>query len=91
MRRPWDRHPPWAHWSFFAIWVIAGTLGPIALLVSLLSGPRSNWWIGVSLCVIWALDLAIDWLLVRRRQRRDPSWQPWQPPRWKSLTGPTGN
>jgi hypothetical protein len=26
MRR-WDKHPSWAHWGSFAVWIIAGTLG----------------------------------------------------------------
>lgn len=64
--------------------MVAGTLGPIALLESLFFGGK--WWIGLSLCALWAIDLGIDWLLVQRLDRRDPGWQPWQPPRWKWLT-----
>ncbi|MBV8946193.1 MAG: hypothetical protein JO046_22635 [Solirubrobacterales bacterium] len=67
--------------------MLTGTLGPIALVVSLLIGPRANWWIGASLCAVWAIDLGVDWLLARRLQRRNPGWEPWQPPRWKPLTG----
>jgi hypothetical protein len=87
VRRPWDKHPPWAHSAFFVVWVIAGTLGPIALLDSLIVGPRGNWWIGLSLCLVWGIDLGIDWLLVRWLRGRVDGWQPWQPPTWKSLTG----
>lgn len=80
--RPWDRHPPWAHWSFWVIWGIAGTLGPLTLLDSLLIGPHRAWWLGLMSCAIWAIDLALDWMLVRRFQGRDADWRPWQAPRW---------
>jgi hypothetical protein len=88
MRRPWDRHPPWAHWGFFVIWITAGTLGPIALVVGLLAG-HGNWWIGAALCAVWAIDLGVDALLVRRLHSRDPGCQSWQPPAWKFLAGPS--
>jgi hypothetical protein len=86
MRRPWERHPPWAHWSFFAVWVVAGTLGPIALVEWIFG--IGHWWRAFVLCGVWAIDLAVDWLLVRRLQRGVDGWRPWQPPTWKSLSGP---
>jgi hypothetical protein len=80
--RPWDKHPPWAHWSFYVVWAVAGSVGPIFLLVSLIAGPRDLWWIGFVLCCIWLLDLGADWLAVRRLQRNSKGWTAWQPPRW---------
>jgi hypothetical protein len=82
--RPWDRHPPWAHWGFFVIWVIAGTLGPIVLIVGLLEGgSTTSIWIGVGLCVcgVWALDLVLDWMAVRVLKARHADLTPWQEPR----------
>lgn len=32
--RPWDRHPPWAHCGFYVVWAVAGSVGPIMLIVS---------------------------------------------------------
>lgn len=69
-------------------WVIAGTLGLIAVVVSLLAG-RGNWWIGAALCAVWAIDLGVDAPLVRRLQSRDPGWQSRQPPQWKFFAGPS--
>jgi hypothetical protein len=80
--RPWDRHPPWAHWGLYVVWAVAGSLGPIILIVSLLNG-AALWWIGLLLCVVWVAALGIDWLLVRRLQRDSPGWTPWKPKaRW---------
>jgi hypothetical protein len=76
--RPWDRHPPWAHWSFYVVWAVAGSLGPIILIVSLLNG-TALWWLGMLLCIVWVATLGIDWLLVRRLQRDSPAWTPWEP------------
>jgi hypothetical protein len=82
MRRPWDGHPPWVHPSFFWIGLIAGTLGPIGLIVSVVSGHGRRWWLWAALCAVWVIDLLIDWLLVQRIKSRDPEWEPWQPPSW---------
>jgi hypothetical protein len=80
--RPWDQHPPWAHWSFYVVWGIAGTLGPIGLIVGLLSG-SSSWLVGAALCALWVADLVVDWLVVRRLMRNE-NWTPWEPT-WKWL------
>ena len=82
--RPWDRHPPWAHWSFYIVWGVAGTLGPVWFVVGLVLGGQRLWLIGLGLCLVWVIDLALNWLLVQRAQR-NPGWQPWQPPPWKWL------
>ena len=58
--RPWDKHPPWAHWAFYVIWGIAGTLGPIMLFVSLLAGSTTGIWIGIALCLVWGGCLVAD-------------------------------
>jgi hypothetical protein len=63
----------------FVIWIIAGSLGPIALVVGLLDGRSSSVWIGLALCCVWALDLGFDWLAVRTLTNRDPRWNPWEP------------
>jgi hypothetical protein len=76
--RPWDRHPPWAHWGFYVVWGIAGTLGPILLFTSLLSQP-SDWWIGAALCGVWIATLGLDWLVVRRFRATVEGWTPWEP------------
>lgn len=78
--RPWDKHPPWAHWGFFAVWVIAGSLGPIVLITGLLAGSGHLWWLGLALCGVWALDLGADWWIVRQRQHDQVDWMPWEPP-----------
>ncbi len=75
--RPWDRHPPWAHWSFFVVWAIAGTFGPILLIVGLTTG--HGVWVGVALCCVWAVDLAVDAIAVHRAEARDPNWIAWTP------------
>lgn len=77
--RPWDKHPPWAHWGFFVIWLIAGSLGPIALIVGLMNGRSSSVWIGLALCGVWVLDLGADWIVVRTRRNQNPGWTPWEP------------
>jgi uncharacterized membrane protein len=84
--RPWDKHPPWAHWAFYVTWGIAGSLGPILLLVGLVSGSVVGLWIGLGLCLLWGGSLAADWLLVRWLQNHVDGWSPWQPPnlRWLS-------
>jgi hypothetical protein len=80
--RPWDRHPRWAHWGFYVVWAVAGTAGPLIVIVSLMDG-SALWWIGVLLCIVWIATLALDWLLVRRLQRDSPGWTPWEPKaRW---------
>lgn len=75
--RPWDKHPPWAHWGFFLIWVIAGSVGPILLIVELISGRAI--WIGAAVCFIWMADLGVDWVVVQRLKAGDPHWSPWEP------------
>jgi hypothetical protein len=82
--RPWDKHPPWAHPGFYVIWGIAGTFGPIALLVGLLGGNTPSVWIGIGLCLLWGGSLGADWLLVRWLERHVDGWSAWQPPksRW---------
>jgi hypothetical protein len=83
--RPWDKHPPWAHWAFYVTWVIAGSLGPILLLVGLWGASAAALWIGVGLCLVWGGSLATDWLLVRWLQEHVEGWSPWQPPGWRWL------
>jgi hypothetical protein len=78
--RPWDRHPPWAHCSFFVVWGIVGTVGPIALLDGIIDGRSRVLLAGIVLCGAWGLTLGIDWLVVRRLRNRDDSWMPWEPP-----------
>jgi hypothetical protein len=51
--------------GFYVVWAIAGTVGPIALIVSLLSD-SSRWWIGAVWCGMWITTRWVDWLLVRR-------------------------
>src|ERR1700759_5319890 len=79
--RPWDKHPPWAHWAFCVIWVIAGSLGPIALIVGLLNGSTTSLLIGIGFCSLWGLSLTVDWLLVRWLQQHLNGWTPWRPPK----------
>jgi hypothetical protein len=67
------------------IWGIAGTFGPIALLVGLLNGTTSSVWIGIGLCLLWGGSLAVDWLLVRWLRQHVDGWSPWQPPKWRWL------
>lgn len=83
--RPWDKHPPWAHWAFYVIWGIAGTLGPMMFFIGLLDGSTTGIWIGIALCLVWGGSLAADWLLVRRLQQRVDGWTPWSPPDWRWL------
>ena len=84
--RPWDKHPPWAHWAFYATWGIAGSLGPVLLLIGLVSGSAAGLWIGLGLCLVWGGSLAADWFLVRWLQAHVDGWSPWRPPnrRWLS-------
>jgi hypothetical protein len=83
--RPWDKHPPWAHWRFFVIWAIAGSLGPIALLDGVIDSSAISVWLGIVLCLVWAISLAVDWLLVRWLQQHVEGWEPWRPPQWRWL------
>jgi hypothetical protein len=64
------------------VWITAGTLGPIALIVGLLVGRPSSVWIGLALCFVWALDLVFDWLAVRTLTSRDARWTPWDAPKF---------
>ncbi len=83
--RPWDKHPPWAHWVFYAIWNIAGTFGPMGVSIWLVGKALGDHettrllWIGIVLCVIWVASLAVDWLLVRWLQTHVEGWAPWRP------------
>ncbi len=79
-RRVLDAHPPWVHWSFFVVWAITASIGPIIFVVSLLSG-SGPWPLGLAIYGIALLTLLIDWLILRRI-RRNPDWRPWEPPRW---------
>jgi hypothetical protein len=73
-------HPPWAHWGFFITWVIAGTLGPIALLANALSGSAAaGWWVAIALIGVWLASMAVDWLAVRWLRTHVDGWTPWQP------------
>lgn len=86
---PWryvlDAHPPWAHWSFWIVWSITASLGPIAFLIWLLFGSGS-WWLGLAIYVVALVTMGIDWLVVRRLRRSSQDWTPWNPPRWLDLT-----
>jgi hypothetical protein len=81
---PWryvlDAHPPWVHWSFFVMWAITASTGPIMFIVGLLEGSGA-WALGLAVYGVAVLTMAID-LLVLRRLRRNPDWAPWKPPRW---------
>lgn len=83
---PWryvlNLHPPWVHWSFFVLWAITATLGPIAVVVGLLDG-SGMWWIGLAICASAVITIGIDCLILRR-VRRDPDWRAWELPRWPS-------
>jgi hypothetical protein len=68
---------------FYVVWGIAGTVGPVALVVGLLSG-SSVWWVGAVFCVVWGVTLWLDWLLVQRLRRTVEGWTPWEP-RWSWL------
>ena len=83
--RPWDRHPPWAHWGFSLVWGIAGTFGPILLIIGLLGGSAAQLWIGIGLCLIWGASLAVDWLVVQWLKQHVDGWSPWRPPQWRWL------
>jgi hypothetical protein len=85
--RPWDKHPPWAHWSFYSIWAITGSVGPIALFVSLINGSTEEILVGIVLCLICAGSLVVDWLLVRWLRRHVDGWTPWRPPHGRWLRG----
>jgi hypothetical protein len=64
-----------------SVWAIAGTFGPILLIVGLVTG--HGVWLGVAVCCIWVLDLGFDAIIVRRRRTRDPNWNAWAPgARW---------
>ena len=82
MRRPWDLHPPWAHWAFWLVAGIVGTIGPIVFLLGAIVRSHPVYLVGLWLCVAWALTLGLDWLAVRQLRRTVPDWQPWQPPDW---------
>ena len=69
------------------VWAVAGTIGPIALIVALTGGSTTSLWIGISGCVLWAGSLLFDWLLVRRFERRGDGWTPWRPPESRWLRG----
>src|ERR1700733_14710988 len=58
-------HPPWVHWSFWMIWSITASLGPIAFVVGLLSG-SDKWWIGLAIYAVALVTIGIDSLSVRR-------------------------
>ena len=81
---PWryvlDAHPPRAHWSFFVIWCLTASLGPIAFLVGVLDG-SGTWWMGEAIYGVALVTIGIDWLVVRRLRRDRHGWRPWQPPR----------
>jgi hypothetical protein len=80
--RPWDTHAPWAHWGFYVVSAVAGTAGPIILIVTLIEG-NALWWIGMLLCIVWLAALGVDWVLVRRLESVSPGWTPWEPKaRW---------
>jgi hypothetical protein len=85
--RPWDRHPPWAHWGFYVVWAIAGTFGPILLVGGLFDMSSAGVWIGIGLCLVWLGSLAVDWLLVRWLEQHVEGWKPWRPPNWRWLRG----
>lgn len=77
-----DKHPPWVHWSFFVVWAVFGTVGPIWLLIGLIVQPSVGWWVGLALCAVAAVTLVIDAAVAKRLQfRGDGSWAPWEPPR----------
>jgi len=67
------------------LWAIAGTFGPILLLIALVRGSAMGLWIGIGLCVVWGGSLAVDWLLVRWLQQHVHGWTPWRPPDWRWL------
>jgi uncharacterized membrane protein len=86
LRRPWDNHPPWAHWGFFITWGVAGTLGPIALLENVMNGSTAaGWWVAIALICVWLASMAVDWLAVRWLRVHVDGWTPWQPPKRKWL------
>jgi hypothetical protein len=76
-----NMHPPWAHGTFWLIWAITATVGPIAFIVSLLDG-SGTWWIGLLLYIVALMTMAVDWLVVRWLQDHRPGWRPWEPPKW---------
>jgi hypothetical protein len=67
------------------LWAIAGTFGPILLLIALVRGSAMGLWIGIGLCVVWGGSLAVDWLLVCWLQQHVDGWTPWRPPDWRWL------
>lgn len=67
------------------VWVTAGTVGPIALLVGLIGGSAASLWVGIALCGVWASSLVVDWLLVQRLEQHVDGWTPWRPPTWRWL------
>lgn len=85
MRMPWrhllDKHPPWAHWSFFIVWALTASVGPIWFVVGLVSG-SGRWWIGLVIYGMALVTMGVDWLVVRRLRRHTPNWKPWEPPKW---------
>jgi hypothetical protein len=78
-RRLLDAHPPWVHWSFFVVWAVTASIGPIMIVVGLLDG-SGTWLLGLAVYAVALLTMAIDWLILRRA-RRNPDWKPWRPPR----------
>ena len=85
--RPWDKHPPWAHWAFYVVWGVSSTFGLMSLGIWVDGGLRSTrfLWVGIALCVVWGAALAIDWLVVRCLQEHVEGWRPWRPPNWRWL------
>jgi hypothetical protein len=59
----------------YVVWAIAGTLGPILLLVGLITG--RGLWVGIVFCCVWVLDLIVDATVVRRKKARDSHWRAW--------------
>jgi hypothetical protein len=71
-------HPPWANGVFWLIWAVTASVGPIVFVVSLIDGSGA-WWIGLLLYAVALVTMAVDWLVVRRRQEQVPGWRPWEP------------
>jgi hypothetical protein len=78
-RRLLDAHLPLAHWSFFVVWAITASIGPIVFGVGLIEGSDA-WLLGLAIYSVALVAMAIDWVLLRRL-RRNPHWTPWEPPR----------
>lgn len=82
---PWQwllgLHPPWAHWSFWMVWWITASLGPIAFVTAVLEG-SDKWWIGLATYGVALVTMGVNWITVRRLKRRGDDWTPWNPPSW---------